>query len=251
MRTPQRYIAPMSNPSNVFITGASSGIGAATALLLVRSGHRVFGCARRENQLQSVADRLSSDLRHNFVTRALDVMNVEDHLKAVSDCASTFGSIDVAIPNAGLGIFENLADAALEDWHTMVDVNIKGVLNTLHCCLPHLKASKGLVVNIGSVASRKVFAESGVYCATKHAVLALGEAIRQDLKSEVASTTVCPGAVDTAFIEQTRNPELLNQFRPNFKKGMRPEFVAEHVLYAIESRGNGIVSDITLRPDFI
>ena len=241
----------MSNPSNVFITGASSGIGAATALLLVRSGHRVFGCARRENQLQSVADRLPSDLRHNFVTRVLDVMNVEDHLQAVSDCASTFGSIDVAIPNAGLGIFENLADAALEDWHTMVDVNVKGVLNTLHCCLPHLKASKGLVVNIGSVASRNVFAESGVYCATKHAVLALGEAIRQDLKSEVASTTVCPGAVDTAFIEQTQNPELRSQFRPNFKKGMRPEFVAEHVLYAIESRGKGIVSDITLRPDFI
>jgi len=241
----------MSNPSNIFITGASSGIGAATALLLVRSGHRVFGCARREDQLQSVANRLPSGLRPNLVTRVLDVMDVEDHIQAVSDCAAQFGSIDVAIPNAGLGIFENMADAALEDWHTMVDVNVKGVLNTLHCCLPHLKASKGLVVNIGSVASRNVFPQSGVYCATKHAVLALGEAIRQDLKSEVASTTVCPGAVDTAFIEQTRNPELLDQFRPNFKKGMQPEFIAEHVLHAIEGRGKGIVSDITLRPDFI
>lgn len=240
-----------SNPSNVFITGASSGIGAATALLLARQGHRVFGCARREDQLRAVADQLPANLRSNLVTRALDVMDVEDHIRAVNACAHDFGSIDVAIPNAGLGIFENLAGAALKDWHAMVDVNVKGVLNTLHCCLPHLKNSKGLVVNIGSVASRKVFPESGVYCATKHAVLALGEAIRQDLKSEVASTTICPGAVDTAFIEQTRNPELLDQYRPNFKKGMRPEFVAEHVLHAIESRGRGIVSDITLRPDFI
>ena len=100
------------------------------------------------------------------------------------------------------------------------------------------------------MASRNVFPFSGVYCATKHAVLALGEAIRQDLRTKVASTTICPGAVNTDFIEQTKDSELLDQYRPNFKKGMRPEFIAEQALLAIQNRGKGIVSDITLRPDF-
>ena len=169
----------------------------------------------------------------------------------MADCVDRFGGIDVVVPNAGLGIFANLAEAELKDWHTMVDVNVNGVLTTLHTCLPHLVEAQGLVIFIGSVASRHVFAYSGIYCATKHAVLAMGEAIRQDLKGKVASTTICPGAVDTDFIEQTRDSDLLDQYRPNFKKGMRPEFIAEHVLFAIEHRGKGVISDITLRPDFL
>ena len=240
-----------SSPSIVFLTGASSGIGAATARLLVQKGHRVFACARRREKLEELAASLPEAVRDLLAIRVLDVLDVEDHRKAVAECVDRFGGLDVAVPNAGLGIFDNLGEAALEDWHTMVDVNVKGVLTTLHCCLPHLREAKGLVVNIGSVASRNVFPFSGVYCATKHAVLALGEAIRQDLKSEVASTTICPGAVDTDFIEQTHNEDLLDQYRPNFKKGMHPDFIAEHVLLAIEHRGRGVVSDITLRPDFL
>ena len=240
-----------SSSSIVFLTGASSGIGAATARLLVQKGHRVFACARRREKLEELAASLPEAVRGSLAIRVLDVLDVEDHRKAVAECVDRFGGLDVAVPNAGLGIFDNLGEAALEDWHTMVDVNVKGVLTTLHCCLPHLLEAKGLVVNIGSVASRNVFPFSGVYCATKHAVLALGEAIRQDLKSEVASTTICPGAVDTDFIEQTHNEDLLDQYRPNFKKGMHPDFIAEHVLLAIEHRGRGVVSDITLRPDFV
>jgi NADP-dependent 3-hydroxy acid dehydrogenase YdfG len=82
-------------------------------------------------------------------------------------------------------------------------------------------------------------------------VLALGEAIRQDLRDKVASTTICPGAVNTDFIEQTRDPSLLDQYRPGFKNGMPAAFVARQVRQAIEGRGEGVVSDITLRPDFI
>ena len=159
--------------------------------------------------------------------------------------------MDVAIPNAGLGIFCPLDKAELTDWLHMVDVNVKGVLTILHTCLPHLIASQGLFINIGSVASRNVFPNSGVYCATKHAVLALGEAIRQDLGKQVASTTICPGAVDTAFIEQTRDQGLLDQYRPGFRNGMHPDFVAEQVVHAIAARERGIISDITLRPDFL
>ena len=242
----------MQRPSQrVFITGASSGIGAATARLLAEQGHRVFATARRKGALEDLRNSLTEPAQSRMIVRSLDVMDVEDHRRAVEACLEAFGGLDVAVPNAGLGRFENMATASLEDWHTMVDVNIKGVLNTTHLCLPALIESRGLIVNIGSVASRNVFPNSGVYCATKHAVLALGEAVRQDLKSSVATTTICPGAVDTEFIEQTRDAALLDQYRPNFKQGMRPEFIAEHVLLAIQHRGRGIVSDITLRPDFL
>ena len=237
----------------VFLTGASSGIGAAIARLLVAEGHRVMGTARRQDLLEAVAEEANAGASGDgrMVTRVVDVLNAASQREAVEACVAEFGHIDVAIPNAGLGVFSPLEKAELTDWLTMVDVNVKGVLITLHACLPHLVASKGLFVNIGSVASRNVFPNSGVYCATKHAVLALGEAIRQDLGKQVASTTICPGAVNTAFIEQTRDAELLDKYRPGFKDGMPPEFVARQVLLAMEGRGDGIVSDITIRPDFI
>ncbi|MED5334802.1 MAG: SDR family NAD(P)-dependent oxidoreductase, partial [Bacteroidota bacterium] len=140
-----------SSSSIVFLTGASSGIGAATARLLVQKGHRVFACARRREKLEELATSLPEPVRDSLAIRVLDVLDVEDHRKAVAECVDRFGGLDVAVPNAGLGIFDNLGEAALEDWHTMVDVNVKGVLTTLHCCLPLLREAKGLVVNIGSV----------------------------------------------------------------------------------------------------
>lgn len=236
----------------VFLTGASSGIGAATAKLLAAHGHRVWATARRADRLQTVADEANANATGDGAVHvwAMDVLDPAAQSAAVAACVATFGGLDVVIPNAGLGVFSPLDTADLQDWMTMVDVNVKGVLITLHTCMPHLKASKGLVINIGSVASRNVFPNSGVYCATKHAVLALGEAIRQDLKNEVASTTICPGAVDTDFIEQTRDADLLAQYRPGFKQGMHPDFVAQQVLNAISCRGMGIISDITIRPDF-
>ena len=245
----------MTTPRNcaVFLTGASSGIGAAIAKQLVAHGHQVFATARRSDALAAVAEdaEKNAGAGGRIIAHAMDVMDRTAHAEAVERCIAEFGGMDVTIPNAGLGIFSPLDKAELEDWMTMVDVNIKGVLTTLHLCLPHLIKSQGLVINIGSVASRNVFPNSGVYCATKHAVLALGEAIRQDLKDKVATTTICPGAVNTAFIEQTKDESLLDQYRPGFKKGMQPEFVADQVLNAINARGAGVISDITIRPDFI
>jgi NADP-dependent 3-hydroxy acid dehydrogenase YdfG len=240
------------SPQAVFLTGASSGIGAAIVRLLTAQGHHVFATARRLDRLEQLKEECSQrGAAGRVIPHALDVLDVEAHSEAVKQCVAELGGIDVAIPNAGLGVFSPLDQAELSDWLYMVDVNVKGALITLHTCLPHLMESKGLVINIGSVASRNVFPNSGVYCATKHAVLALGESIRQDLKSQVASTTICPGAVDTDFIEQTRDAALLDQYRPGFKSGMHPDFVARQVLHAMESRGHGIISDITIRPDFL
>ena len=241
-----------ASPQVVFLTGASSGIGASIVRLLAAQGHHVFATARRQDRLEQLKEECSrSGAAGTVIPHALDVLDTEAHADAVQRCVTELGGIDVAIPNAGLGVFSPLDQADLNDWHHMVDVNVKGVLTTLHTCLPHLMESKGLVIHIGSVASRNVFPNSGVYCATKHAVFALGESIRQDLKSQVASTTICPGAVNTDFIEQTRDATLLDQYRPGFKTGMHPDFVARQVLHAMESRGHGIISDITIRPDFL
>jgi NADP-dependent 3-hydroxy acid dehydrogenase YdfG len=130
----------------------------------------------------------------------------------------------------------------------MVDVNIKGVLNVLHTCLPHLVASTGHVINLGSLASHFVFPNSGVYSATKHAVFAISESIRTELAKKVRVTTISPGSVNTPFVEQTKNEALLEQFRPSFAAGMPVEWVAQQIMNAIEVPKGVNVSEIIMRP---
>ena len=131
----------------------------------------------------------------------------------------------------------------------MIDVNVTGVLATLHAALPSLVANKGHVIQIGSIAARNVFPNSGVYCATKHAVLALSESLRMEFREDLAVTTINPGAVNTAFIDQTNNAELRESYRPQFEAGMDAGFIAEAIAQAIESAGRGVYSEITVRPD--
>ena len=179
-------------------------------------------------------------------------VDVRDHhavATAVERMVGTWGGIDVCIPNAGLGIFSPLAEAQFEDWKTMIDVNVTGVLATLHAALPSLVANKGHIIQIGSIAARNVFPNSGIYCATKHAVLALSESLRMEFREDLAVTTINPGAVNTAFIDQTNNAELRESYRPQFEAGMDAGFIAEAIAQAIESAGRGVYSEITVRPD--
>ena len=131
----------------------------------------------------------------------------------------------------------------------MIEVNVTGVLRTIHATLPHLVKSKGHIINIGSVAARNIFPNSGVYCATKHAVLAISESLKMEFPDILAITTINPGSVDTSFIDKTNNEELKAKYKPTFDSGMEPDFIAKAVLQAIEANGSGIYSEITLRPD--
>lgn len=179
-------------------------------------------------------------------------VDVRDHnavAAAVERMVGAWGGIDVCIPNAGLGIFSPLAEAQFEDWKMMIDVNVTGVLATLHAALPSLVTNKGHVIQIGSIAARNVFPNSGVYCATKHAVLALSESLRIEFREDLAVTIINPGAVNTAFIDQTNNAELRESYRPQFEAGIDAEFIAEAIAQAIESAGRGVYSEITVRPD--
>ena len=238
----------MKTPLRIWITGASSGIGRACALALAEAGHRVWASARSLDQLESLS-RESANLKGNLIAHPVDVTSPEQVRACAKAMVETWGGIDVVIPNAGMGLFNPLQEAPLSEWHTMVQVNISRVLSTIHAALPSLRSNKGHVINIGSLAARQVFPNSGVYCATKHAVLAISESLRTEFRNDLAVTTINPGAVNTPFIDRTNNEEFRANYRPQFDAGMTAEYVAEGVLFAVESRGKGVVSELTLRPD--
>ena len=238
----------MKSALRIWITGASSGIGRACALALAEAGHQVWASARSNAKLETLAHQASAT-SGTIHPHACDVTSPESVLQCVKAMNQTWGGVDVVIPNAGIGYFNPLQEAQLDEWHSMIEVNIQGVLSTLHAALPSLLQNKGHVINIGSLAARHVYPNSGVYCATKHAVLALSESLRVEFREDLAVTTINPGSVNTPFIETTTNEELLTNYRPQFQAGMEAEYVAEAVLFAVESRGRGVVSEMTLRPD--
>ena len=233
---------------NIWITGASSGIGKACALTLAAAGHHVLASARSQAALDALNEE-AKDVAGSVTTLPCDVTDMASVTRCVEWISNHWEGLDVVVPNAGIGYFDPLEAAKLQEWHAMVDVNVTGVLNTLHATLPLLLASKGHVINIGSLAARQVFPNSGIYCATKHAVLAISESLRTEFKGRLAVTTLNPGAVNTPFIDRTTNDNLRANYRPQFDVGMSPEYVAEAALFAVESRGKGIVSELTIRPD--
>ena len=238
----------MTDSLRIWITGASSGIGQACALALAEAGHKIWAAARSTDKLQELA--LQAEGHEGEIhPHACDVTSPESVAECGNAMVDAWDGIDVVIPNAGIGYFNPLDQAPLQEWHAMVDVNIQGVLSTLHAALPSLVANKGHVINIGSLAARQVFPNSGVYCATKHAVLALSESLRTEFRNDLAVTTINPGAVNTPFIDRTTNDELRANYRPQFDDGMEATYVAEAVLFAVESRGRGVVSELTIRPD--
>jgi NADP-dependent 3-hydroxy acid dehydrogenase YdfG len=238
----------MKKPYTVFITGASEGIGASISKTLCRNGHHVFAFARSEDKLKDLKTSCEN-MSGNLAFFVGDVTSNDDLQMASKLCLTSFGKLDILIPNAGVGYFNPLLQGSIEEWETMVDVNVTGVLRTIHATLPHLVKAKGQIINIGSVAARNIFPNSGVYCATKHAVLAISESLKIEFQDVLAITTINPGSVDTSFIDKTNNETLKAQYKPTFDSGMQPDFIANAVLQAIEANGSGIYSEVTLRPD--
>ncbi len=230
---------------NILITGASSGIGEATARLLHTSGHTVYLIARSIEKLQI----LQSELGSRCFIEKVDVVDYSGVKQSIENAIHTMGSMDVLVNNAGLGVFDPIAQGSIEDWHLMFDVNVKGLLNCIHAALPHLIEQKGHIVNLGSVASHHVFANSGVYCATKHAVFAISESLRIELPDKIRITTISPGSVNTPFIDSTKNADLLKDYKSYFAAGMSPELIADTIRYAIETPSSAVISEIMVRPN--
>lgn len=229
----------------ILLTGASSGIGLATAQKLAEQGHTLLLAARRMDRLEALAEAYPGKV---FAFKA-DVTRTEDVQAMAEAAVSKMGGVDVLINNAGLGLFDPVAEGKLEDWHHMFDVNVKGLLSCIHVCLPELRKQKGMIINLGSVASHNVFPNSGVYCATKHAVLAISESLRLELGSEIRVTTISPGAVNTEFIDHTRNENLLKDYKPYFAEGLTPDIIADQIAHCVNAPDSAVVSEIIIRPN--
>jgi NADP-dependent 3-hydroxy acid dehydrogenase YdfG len=228
----------------IILTGGSSGIGKATAALLLREGHMV--CSLSRSGSGHLSEGTSGE---NAMALACDVRDYNQVRNCCSEITERWGGADILINNAGVGYFDTIANGKIDEWHNMFNTNVQGLLNCIHVFLPELVKNSGQIINIGSVASHQVFPNSGIYCATKHAVWAISEAIRLELPDKVRITTISPGSVNTPFISSTSNEEMLRQYRDYFAAGLSPDVVATQILHAINTPQNAVITEIIVRPN--
>ncbi len=233
------------------ITGASSGIGFATALALSKAGAKVAIGARRVDKLEALAKKISDDGGEVFYQK-LDVtqkLECDNFAKAVLE---KWGSIDILVNNAGLMPLSFFKSLKIDEWDRMIDVNIKGVLYSTASVITHMKEKKsGHIVNLSSVAGRIVFPAGSVYCATKHAIAAFSEGLRQEfsVRSNIRVTSIEPGAVATELTD-TITDESLKGFVENTKKmqALQANDIANAILFAVDSPSYVNVNEILIRP---
>ena len=233
----------------VVITGASSGLGEATARLLSAQGATVVLGARRVDRLQTLVAELTAG-GGKALALATDVTQAAQ-VKALVDAAvQTFGRVDVMVNNAGLMPHSPLERLKISDWDQMIDVNLKGVLYGIAAALPYMQAQKaGHIINVSSVAGHKVRPGSAVYAATKHAVLALSEGLRQEVKPyNIRTTVVSPGAVDTELVNSVTEPDIAANVRKMYEIAIPPESFARMVAFAISQPDDVDINEILFRP---
>jgi NADP-dependent 3-hydroxy acid dehydrogenase YdfG len=232
----------------VAITGASSGIGEAAARLLAASGARVIIGARRADRLALIAD----DIRQNngeVDVQVLDVSRREDLALFVAKAQDRFGRLDVLISNAGLMPLSPLDDLRVDEWDRMIDVNIKGVLYGIAAALPVFrKQGGGHFINVSSVAGHRVGPNGAIYSATKFAVRALSEGLRQEAGDKIRVTIISPGAVESELAETISNPDVKKRIQDYRKMAIPAEAIASAMAYAIGQPGNVDVNEILIRP---
>lgn len=235
----------------IIITGASSGIGRVAAVLLAKAGAKVALGARRIGLLRELENEIVCDDGQVFVSQ-LDVTDRDGCRSFVRGVVEKWDGVDVLVNNAGLMPLSLVKNLHIDEWDRMVDVNLKGVLYCTAAVLPNmLERSKGHIVNISSVAGRIVFPAGSVYCATKHAVTAFSEGLRQELsvRNNIRVTTIEPGVVATNLLD-TITDKSLNAFVQNSKKmdALRSEDIANAIMYAIDAPNHVNVNEILIRP---
>ena len=234
----------------VVITGASSGLGEATARLLSAQGATVVLGARRIDRLKSLSDELTAK-GGKALAKTTDVTN-RDEVKALVDAAvETYGRIDVMINNAGLMPQAPLERLKIGEWDRMIDVNIKGVLYGIAAALPYMKQQKaGHIINVSSVAGHKVGPGFAVYAATKHAVRALSEGLRQEVKPyNIRTTVISPGAVATELPNSVSEPDVAERLHKFYNETAIPAAsFARAVAFAISQPEDVDINEILFRP---
>ncbi|MEA2348897.1 MAG: hypothetical protein QOG62_2684 [Thermoleophilaceae bacterium] len=234
------------------ITGASSGIGAATARALAAAGASVALGARREDRLEDLAERIKAD---GGSARALpgDVSQEKGARSFIEGAHEHFGRLDILINNAGVMLLGPVAGADTEEWRRMIDINLFGLLYCTHAALPLMGAGGGgHIVNVSSVAGRTAGAGAGVYNMTKWGVTGFSEALRQEaLHANIRVTCVEPGFVDTELQGHNQNPmvkERMEKMRTKMGKVLEAEDIANAILYAVSQPDHVSINEVLVRP---
>ena len=232
------------------VTGASSGIGAATTRALVAQGVRVVAAALDEQGLESFVAELRAG--GNEVVAFTTDVNQAHQTQALAQFAhETYGAVDILVNKAGLMLFSNWVDLAVQDWEKMIDVNIKGYLNTTAAVLPFmLERKSGQILNMDSVAGHQVGPAAGVYSATKFFVQAMTESMRKELGVQhgIRVNTVSPGVINTGWADKVSDPEGRKAAQALNRVAIAPDDIAGAVIYALNQPENVTVNDLIISP---
>lgn len=241
----------MENIQNkvVVITGASSGLGEATARLLAGQGASVVLGARRADRILALAKELN-DAGGKALAVVTDVTDCAQVRQLVDFAVQTYGRIDVLLNNAGLMPQSPLDRQKIDDWDRMIDVNIKGVLYGIAAALPHMQAQKsGHIINVSSVAGHKVRAGGAVYSATKTAVRVITEGLRQEVKPyNIRTTIISPGMVSSELPDSITEPDIAATMRRAYEQAIPAESFARIVAFAMSQPPEVDVNEILFRP---
>ncbi|WP_421358989.1 MULTISPECIES: SDR family oxidoreductase [Agrobacterium] len=233
----------------IIITGASSGLGQAAARLLSAKGASVVLGARRAKRIEELAEELKSN-GALAVAVPTDVSKRRDVQALVDEALRTFGTVDVMLNNAGVMPLSLLERLEVDKWEVMVDINLKGVMYGIAAALPHMIERKsGHFINVASTAGHRVGPTTAIYSATKHAVRALSEGLRQEMTPHnIRSTIISPGASSTELMDLVKDDSLADHMQSAAKYALPPETFAEMVLFAISQPESVDVNEILFRP---
>ena len=237
------------NPKTVLITGASSGIGEATALRLADDGHRLFLGARRTERLEAVVERIGGAAGGAASFRRLDVTDAEDVRRFVADATDTYGGADVMINNAGVMPLSALAENKVDEWNRMIDVNIRGVLHGISAALPVMRAQgSGHIVNVASIGAHEVEPTAAVYCATKFAVWAISEGLRKEQSGDIRVSVISPGVTESELAESISDEQARDAMRDYRALAIPASAIADAIAFAIGQPPAVDVNEIIVRP---
>jgi len=232
----------------ILITGASSGIGEACARLLAHKGARVLLGARRSDRLEALVGEIREAGGTAEFLR-LDVTSRANTQAFVDFAVERFGRVDVLINNAGVMPLSPLEALKVDEWDRMIDVNIRGVLHGIAAVLPLMQAQRsGQLVNIASIGAYSVVPTGAVYCATKYAVRAISEGLRQEVGGDIRVTLVSPGVVESELAESISDESSREAMKAFRKVAIAPDAIALAIAYAVEQPADVDVSELIVRP---
>lgn len=231
----------------IAVTGASSGIGEATALRLAADGHHLLLGARRTDRLEQLTAKITAD-GGSASFRRLDVTDAADVRAFVATALERYGRLDVMVNNAGVMPLSPLAELKVDEWDRMIDVNVRGVLHGIAAALPVMRESGGHFVNIASVGAYEVSPTAAVYCATKFAVRVISEGLRQESAGDIRVSVVSPGVTESELADSISDPAAREAMRTYRSVAIPAQAIADAIAFAISQPAEVDVNEIVIRP---